>query len=348
LIALTSASARSFFVVVEGFQERMNQPVVEEQNQATGAWEVIPQAPEPEKPVAATVEADDDEAVAAPVAEAAKPAEAKPAAKPRNDPQARIDQAVARQREAERRAEAAEKRAEELARAPRQEQPKPTAAATETGPDANDSAKYPGGEYDPKFLKDQARYEARLEFREQQQIAQKEAEDTRREREFDTRATSFVKKLHDANAVEAIDRRLLSGKPLSLLTSKERAQIAQLPAKEQNELGFICFLADQWNRSEHDVELVKYLSDPATFQRLATLPPDQVIWDLANYASGLGAASVKETAGSAPVPKPKSQATPPIQPVRGSSQPVGDDEPGDDASDDEWYRYNQKQAKRGR
>jgi hypothetical protein len=152
----------------------------------------------------------------------------------------------------------------DASRAPR---PAPAAAApsTDAAPDAADSAKYPGGEYDPKFLKDQARYEARQEFREQHAAQQAADEDTRRERDFDTRASSFVTRLKDANAVEAIDRRLLSGKPLSLLTSKERAEIAKLPQQEQHDLGFICFLAEQWDGSEHDIDAREVPERPEEF-----------------------------------------------------------------------------------
>lgn len=280
--------------------------------------------------------------------EAEKPAEAveaKPAEKkPRNDPQARIDQIVKEREDARR--EAARYKAElDAARAPRPSAPKPQ---VETAPDANDAAKYPGGEYDPKYLADQARHVARQEIRAEQVNAQAQAEDSRKEREFDTRASSFVTRLKDANAVEAIDRRLLSGKPLSLLTSRERAEIAKLSPQEQNDLGFICFLADQWDGSEHDIALVKYLSDPATFQRLATLPPNQVIRELARVEAGFGAAPQKDVRGSAPKPS-ASQANPPIKPLGATSHAQADDDGSEDESLDKFIsRENAKDRKSGR
>jgi hypothetical protein len=264
--------------------------------------------------------------------------------RPRNDPQARIDQIVKEREDARR--EAAKYKAElDAARAPR-EAPKPVAA--DAAPDATDAAKYPGGEYDPKYLDDRSRFVAVEAIRAEQAAAHVQAEDTRKEREFDTKAQSFVKRASEASAIESIDRRLLSGKPLSLLTSKDRAGIAKLPPQEQSDLGFICFLADQWNRSEHDVALVKYLSDPAVFQRLATLPPDQVIWELARVEAGLAAAPHKDVRGSAPKPS-ASQANPPIKPLGATSHAVADDDGSEDESLDKFIsRENAKDRKSGR
>jgi hypothetical protein len=349
---------RAFFVVVEVFRECMEQEVGQSTPDAFDS--AVTSASTYVEPTVTATESDAETQVEHTAAardangrfvkpdEAEKPAEAveaKPAdKKPRNDPQARIDQIVKEREDARR--EAAKYKAElDAARAPR-EAPKPVAA--DAAPDANDTAKYPGGEYDPKYLDDRSRFVAVEAIRAEQAAAHVQAEDTRKEREFDTKAQSFVKRASEASAIESIDRRLLSGKPLSLLTSKDRAGIAKLPPQEQSDLGFICFLADQWNRSEHDVALVKYLSDPAVFQRLATLPPDQVIWELARVEAGLAAAPHKDVRGSAPKPS-ASQANPPIKPLGATSHAVADDDGSEDESLDKFIsRENAKDRKSGR
>src|SRR6185295_19331999 len=135
--------------------------IVQEQNDQ-GQWiDIAPDTPmfERAKPAPTSDQGDDaEEGVETPPPAAAKPAEGtadKPAAdskkgKPRHDPEARISQAVDRQREAERRAEEAERRARDLeARtAPKPEPTKPPVAAkpdkfpnyekyVETNPDAS-------------------------------------------------------------------------------------------------------------------------------------------------------------------------------------------------------------------
>ena len=133
---------------------------------------------------------------------------------------------------------------------------------------------------------------------------------------------------------------------LFTLTREDKAIIAALPKPQQDQFAFLCFLADQWIDSDHAVALLEYVSDPHAFQRLATLPPDQVIRTLARVEAGFAAAP----GSSGPVAKPSaSQAHPPIKPL--GSAPRAPD--ADDGSDDEPFesflrRENAKDRKAGR
>lgn len=275
----------------------------------------------------------------------AKPVEAAvvedKAKKPRNDPQARIDQAVARQREAERRAEVAERRAAELSRPveakPDADAPKPTAQAEwqrfkampdapklETFDDFSDWNIAMG-----VFVADKRVEEREVKGREQSQLqAQEQAYFSVAEKfleRFDLAAA-----MEDKDFSEKVHPRLLEAKALSAMTPRDGKPT------------FVNFAVEQVMRSEHPKDVLLYLSDPKTAQRLATLHPDDVIRDLAKYEASLGAAPT--------VPAPKvlrSQALPPIQTVRGSQHVADDDdEMSDDISVDDFIRKENAKARR--
>jgi hypothetical protein len=270
--------------------------------------------------------------------------------KPRNDVQARIDQAIKSQRDAERRAEAAERRAQELEAArkpetpppqpkPPQPPPPPQAAADpdDPEPDPENLAVYADGQFDRKYLKDQARWEARQEYKAAELARQRFTAEQARTRELETHATKFTERLTAADAedpgfMDRVHPKLAGAKPISALAPGERPTFAN-------------FLAEQVFRSEHPRDLMLHLSDEAEVQRLATLPPDDVIRDLARFEARLGAASPAAPAPSVAV----SHAKPPIQPLGSSPHAADPTELSDDLPIEEWIkRGNAKDRASGR
>lgn len=335
-----------------------SEPVAQEQN-TDGTWVDIPpdppSAPLPEKPAVPAEEADDEPET--PAAADPKPAAVeKPAEKkPRNDPQARIDQMRAKQTEAERRAHEAERRAEDAERRARD-----LAAATRQQPPA--AAAPPQADKFPDYATYlQSHPEASLEqwlddrdtWRDERRDAQirERTEAERLDTTFKTKASTFGERFAqaakaDPDLKDRINERLLGVKPYSTLTAEDKAIIRAIPdPMERERVAFECFLADQWIDSEHAVALLEHLSDPKEFQRLVTLPPNQVIRELTKLETRLSAAPDR---GPAPDAKPvTSKAPPPVQPLR-SSPHVSDDEPGDDADDDTWARWEIARMKRQR
>lgn len=268
-----------------------------------------------------------------PVAEA-KPVEQKP--KPRNDPQARIDQAIARQKDAERRAEAAERRAAELAAGKPVEKPAEKAVAAPKAEKFQTFEAYLGANPEAS-LEDYM--EARDEWKDARKAAvaqereQSEAQTRGLESQVKTFNDRLQKELGDdpderESFLEAVEPKLLEASPMSALPKGSTPTISN-------------FLAEQILISDHPKALLLHLSDPKVVQRLATLHPNAVIRELAKFELSLGAAP----AGPVVKDKPVSKATAPIVPVKGSSH-VADAEPGDDASDDEWYRHQQAKRRR--
>lgn len=301
---------------------------IQEYDSTTREW-VTPEAEAPVKPeAAAVVEAPVEEPVKEPVVEA-------PVKKPRSDPQARIDQAIGKQREAERRAAALE--AELAAARAAKQEAKPVPAANDDDPPP-DPKKFTGEEYDPQYMRQMARWEARQEFREQQakqaQIAaatQLEGAEREIEQKFGERYGAIL--AEDPEFPTKVDQRLLT-----------ITRLGALPADQRAHATFGNFIVEQVFQSEHPKELLLHLSDDAVIQRLATLPPIQVIRQLATFEASLGAAS---PAGPALKPPAISHAKRPITPV-GSSPMVSNDEPGEDATDDEWLRYENAKVLKAR
>lgn len=281
------------------------------------------------------VEKVEPEAEAKPVAEAA----AVEAKKPRNDPQARIDQVVAKQKEAERRAEVAERRLAELSR-PAETKPaeaKPTAQAEwqrfKAMPDAPKLEAFDDfSDWNIAmgvFVADKRVEEREVKGREQSQLQAQEQAYFKMAETFLERF-DLTKELEDKEFSDKVHPKLLEAKALSAMTPRDGKPT------------FVNFAVEQVMRSEHPKDVLLYLSDPKIAQRLATLHPDDVVRDLAKYEASLGAAQ------PGPALKPaKSQATPPIQPVRGSSHVADDDdEMSDDISVDDFIRKENAKARR--
>lgn len=268
--------------------------------------------------------------------------DAKPTAekKPRNDPQARIDELTRLRREAER--ERDQLRAElEAARQPKAPAP-PT--VTDAEPDPTDLTKYPEGQYDRKYVADQARWSARQEL--QAQAEQRERESaleaqTRqrvdRERAIGERITKSFSTEDDVRAFADQHASFLGMKRFSLLTEAERKV-----AKAGNIVAEVFFQVDP----DHPRELIEELAKPEIRQRIATLPPEQMFRELAKLDARLGTAHVP---ASVPAP-PVSKAKPPIRPVE--SSPVASDpyDLADDLSPEEYIRRanaRERAARRG-
>lgn len=301
-------------------------------------------------------ERDDKGRFAAQKAAESKPAEvevvdtkAAEKAKPRNDPQARIDQIV-REREDARRENARLKQELDAARRPAPPQEPAKVVAPARFPRFDEWSAANADKTHDDYL------DARDEWRDEQKAGQarEQYEKTTKEQAFSTRASTFGERYAaardaDPDLQSRINTQLLTAKPLSTLTKEDKALISAIPDRAEREnFAFLCFLADQWIDSEHAVQLLEHISDPVHFQRLVTLPPDRVIRELARVEAGFTAAPDKESRG--PVAKPSaSQAHPPIKPL-GSAPRVPD---ADDGADDEPVekfisRENAKDRKSGR
>lgn len=272
--------------------------------------------------------------------------------KPRNDPQARIDQAIARQREAERRAEEAQRRADEAER--RASQAKPVEPEPVKADKFPSYAQYLESTPDAT-LEDWI--DARDDWKDQRrEVKTREQQETQQlEQTFTTRASRFSDAYATAAAADPdlptrIDTQLLSVRPYSNLTTADKELIRKIPdARERDAVAFRCFLADQWIESEHAVALLEHLSDPSVFQRLATLPPNQVIRALATYEAGLNAAPRKDASGSVVEAKPASKARPPFKPLGTTGHVAADDAGSDDEPVEKHFaRYNAEDRKAGR
>lgn len=315
-------------------------------------------APEPaEEPPAAEVKAE-------PVAESkvAKPEweaeNRRPTnAEARHDPKARIAQQTWDQRAAERRADEGQRENARL-RAELDAARRPAAAATPPSAAVTAPAdRFPrfeewSGQHPDKTLDDYL--DARDEFTEtrRERVLTERAADSKKEQDFGAKATAFGERYKaaadaDPDVVKRIDQRLLTAKPASALTKADVAAIRSIPDPQQREeFAFLCALAEYWVESEHAVGLLEHMS--SNFQRLATLPPLQLSRELARVEASFGAASPKESRGSAPKPS-ASQAHAPFKPL-GSARhtPDADDGSEDEPIESHIRRENTRDRKSGR
>ena len=107
------------------------------------------------------------------------------------------------------------------------------------------------------------------------------------------------------------------------------------------------FIIEQAFKSDHPREILLHLSNEQEVQRLAMLPPDEVVRSLALFDANVSRTSAAPT-GTAAM-RSVSQAKPVFKPVAGSAQtPTGDEPPGDDASDAAHDAYWAKQRRKYR
>lgn len=292
-----------------------------------------PSIPTPDpQPVA--VEATEDADATAAVSE---PSEPQKPAKP-NSIQARIDKAVAAQREAERRAEAVEARLRELearqssAAAPREPQKPVEPQYTRPRPTEDEiGTKYQSY---PEFV--EALTDWKLEQREAQAavMAQRRAMAERHQQH----ATKFVEQIAKAEQTDPqfwskVDPAVANLRPSSALEPGERRTVFNA-------------IADIIFDSDYATELMARLR-ASDLQRLSTLPPERLFREMGRLEA---AVMRTEAASSGPAPKTPviSQAPPPIKPV-GTTATTGEVDPlSDDLDVDEHIRVMNARDKRGR
>lgn len=248
--------------------------------------------------------------------------------KPRNDPQARIDEITAKHREAERRADAAERELQALRRPTTVEPPKTAIAPPVTA--IADWERYKAMPEAPKldafqsyedwqtalavFVAD-ARYDERRDSERQAEArTRREAADADRAKGFTERWTAA--QAADPEFIKQVDPRLLETPRLSALPLGTKATFGN-------------FLVEQLFDADHPKELALHLSNPETVQRLATLPPETVIRELAKFDASVGTPAASSTGPA--VPPPASKAKPVFKPVTGSAQ-IGDGLTADDST----------------
>lgn len=266
-----------------------------------------------------------DNALAEPPAAVDESQERDPATgqfKPRNrrdDPREAVKSAVAKQREAERerdalKAERAAWQAErDAARRPATPPQPPATPTADPEPQEKDFDDY------RLYVKAQARWEARQEYAEREKDRIEQTQRQQDEHDHRTVETTWQTRLTEARTADpTFDTRINWQTPMSL---------PMMHVIKTSDLG---------------LQLLQYLSDnPDTAQRLSTLPPPDALREMGKLEARVDAAPSRGPAPALPV----SHAKAPIKPLGTSPQTVSDAEPGDDASDDEWLRY-QLRAKR--
>jgi hypothetical protein len=220
-------------------------------------------------------------------------------AKKPNAIQDRIDKAVAKQRDAERRAEEAERRAREyearLTPKPEPAKAEPAKADPEPTPDQFDTYE--------KYVKAQAKWEARQEITATLAEQRKAYEAAQERQAAEARGKAWQERLAATRkAIPDFDARINAN------------TVVSAPMKD--------LITD----SPVGPEILLYLSDhPDDAQRLSTLHPIQVIREMGKLEARLEAAH----SGPAKETPKASAAKPPIKPV-GSSPQIADDDGSDD------------------
>lgn len=291
---------------------------------------------------------DDDEA---PKKAATSEPEPEKKAKPKEDPEARIKQMTARQRDAERRAEAAERRAQELeARlaAPRTPTPQDDPAQRRESPQQEWQRlkALPGAPKEDDF-DSYADFTAALGvFIADTRMAQREQRATQQaaihhaHRERQARTEKFTQAIDaavkaDPAFVASIAQEVLSLPTFDALRPGERPRAQH-------------FIGEELMRSEVPERLMRFWTEhPEEFQALASLPPREITRRMAIAEARLTAAPAGPVASS-PV---LSQAKPPVRPVTGSPV-LSDDAPHPDDDDLDahmrFYNARERQVRRGR
>jgi hypothetical protein len=87
---------------------------------------------------------------------------------------------------------------------------------------------------------------------------------------------------------------------------------------------------------------------PTELSKLIAMRPGRQLAEVHRLIGRLEARAEAAQAGSAARVKPTTQAHPPINPVVGAHVAASDEEPGDDASDAEWFAYHERLEKASR
>jgi hypothetical protein len=272
----------------------------------------------------------------------------------RSNPVARMEEATAREAQAKR--EAAEAKAETqrlreqltqrsqpVPPQPQQQvQPRAPQPPPDPEPDAADAATYPAGEFDPRYLRDIGRWEARQEYQKQR------AADSERQR-FDhhiktveTGLTTYAQRMKASfTEPDGLDKHLKELPPALVNLRPTQVQNIMTPGAPLTAGNVI---ADAVVESDQPVALTTYLKDhPQELQRLLALHPMATLREMGRLDERIAAAA----APSRTAPRdPVSRARPPVQRVESVPQ-MSDDPPGEHASDEEHVAYyNRKELAR--
>lgn len=276
------------------------------------------------EPATETAEAPAADAVAAPpasepAADQKQPQAVKPAKK---DPQKRIDQVVYEREEAKREAARMKSESErqigslreefqrELAELKRMARPEPPKAEPQGDPepDPANTEKYPDGQFDRKYLKDQARWEARQEFADQQKAYSERQQADQAQRQQAERET------HERTRIQKLGQRMQSA--------------FQTNPDLQAKLETVAMTRPMWDvviESAIPDQLLAYMADHSEeAERLSSLPPLHAFRELSRIEYQLEQAAA--LTGAAPA-KPKTSAHPPVSPVSGSHSAPKSGEP---------------------
>jgi hypothetical protein len=263
-------------------------------------------------------------------------------AKGKKDPQARIDHVTWEREEARREAarlkaeldalRAAQPATQEPPREPSRPAPQPAGDPTDPEPQEAQFDDY------GKFVKAQARWEARQEFREQSRIAAQRAFVAQREQRQHQRLSSYAERMAavataDPEFFTRLHPEVANLRPTSLL------EPGQAPSPLND-------LADEVLDSPHAALLLQHFSDhPDDLRRFQALRTRK---DLLREFTKLETRVETASAGSVPTTPVLSQAKPPIKPV-GSAPPTVEDDGSDDEPLERFVmRENAKEAKAGR
>jgi hypothetical protein len=221
--------------------------------------------------------------------------------------------------------------------------PQAAAPPPDPEPDAKDAAKYPAGEYDPRYLRDVGRWEARQEFQKQRAVEQQQQAAEHHLRTVEQGLSAYAQRMQqalpDKGALEAFLKEL----PESITNLRPSAVHTMLAPNEP--LSAANVIADCISDADNPVALMRHLKDhPTEFQRLLTLHPIAVFRAMGRLEASLAAAP--SPSRPAPAAVPVSKARPPVQRVESVPQ-MSDAPPGDDASDEEHVAYyNRKEIAR--
>lgn len=296
--------------------------------------------PEPTEAIAEPTPAEPTEKVATPGDERNADGTFKKAATPRNNPVERMKTATAKEAEAKREREAATKerddaRAEaaryrqelETLRAPKpvvRDDPQPVARVAapvaDPEPDPSDTAKYPDGQFDRKFINDT------IDHRVRQQLA---AGDRDR-----AEAQKVQQQARFRSQVEAEYAGRLA---------KAKKEIPDFEARVKTDTPFNMAIFPHFMTLEDAPQILIYLSEHQDdAQRLAALHPSHALGELGRISERLAAAQ----RGSAPVVIP-SKATAPITPLGGGAHATIDPD-SDNESPEQHHARFLKEVRAGR
>jgi hypothetical protein len=220
----------------------------------------------------------------------------------------------------------------------------PPPAPTDPEPDPHDPARYPAGEYDPQYLRDVGRWEARQEYQKQRAADQQTQRREQHLQGVERGMGTYAERMRAAFPEPAKLTEYLQALPPQLIALRPSAVQALVQPGAPLTAGNT--IADVIVESDQPVAIKTYFKDhPDVFQRLLTLHPIAVLREMGRIEERLATAAASQTR-TAPSRDPVSRARPPVQRVESVPQ-MSDSPPGDDASDEEHAAYyNRKERAR--